>query len=185
MMATLDDSICAGRPCAEWQLFSYSVTSKQKCQPEDILRQSFASLYQEKAYCQGNCVRSCRELCRGGVQKRGLKYGFVLAVVELASTIPTLWASTQEFRKEYPGDIPADNLLDFVTAKDGGYNLCHFWSNFEIGDLNFFRSREYQMYFEYLDRCCSPPHPCSTRIRAKGCPKIYRQGCRITPHCNT
>ncbi len=85
-------------------------------------------------------------------QKRGLKYGFVLAVVELASTIPTLWATILEFRKENPGDIPADNLLDFVTAKDGGYNLCHFWSNFEIGDLNFFRSRQYQTFFDYLDR---------------------------------
>lgn len=32
------------------------------------------------------------------------------------------------------------------------YNMCHFWSNFEIARLDFFRSPEYQAYFEQLDR---------------------------------
>lgn len=32
------------------------------------------------------------------------------------------------------------------------YNMCHFWSNFEIARLDFFRSKEYQDYFETLDR---------------------------------
>ena len=54
--------------------------------------------------------------------------------------------------KENPQLIPEKNLLPFVTSPDGSYNLCHFWSNFEIGNLNFFRSKAYQMYFEYLDR---------------------------------
>ncbi|GME76474.1 unnamed protein product [[Candida] boidinii] len=31
------------------------------------------------------------------------------------------------------------------------YNLCHFWSNFEIGDLEFFNSEPYLKYFEHLD----------------------------------
>ena len=35
----------------------------------------------------------------------------------------------------------------------GGYNLCHFWSNFELGDLRFFRSRPYLDFFDWLDRC--------------------------------
>lgn len=34
----------------------------------------------------------------------------------------------------------------------GGYNLCHFWSNFELGDLRFFRSRPYLDFFDWLDR---------------------------------
>lgn len=110
-------------------------------------------------------------------QKRGLKYGFVLAVVELASTIPSLWATVLEFRKENPEDIPADNLLDFVTAKDGGYNLCHFWSNFEIGDLNFFRSRQYQMFFDYLDRYC-PSHMLRTCLGHRSGP---RGQCEVGP----
>lgn len=32
------------------------------------------------------------------------------------------------------------------------YNMCHFWSNFEIARLDFFRSKEYGEYFEALDR---------------------------------
>jgi mannosyltransferase len=54
-----------------------------------------------------------------------------------------------------------NNSIDFITDKtpigtnalDLGmyaYNLCHFWSNFEIGDLNFFRSQVYLDYFQYL-----------------------------------
>ena len=31
--------------------------------------------------------------------------------------------------------------MEFVTGRDGEYNLCHFWSNFELGDLHFFRSK--------------------------------------------
>lgn len=31
------------------------------------------------------------------------------------------------------------------------YSLCHFWSNFEIARLDFFRSKQYNDYFEYLD----------------------------------
>ncbi len=31
--------------------------------------------------------------------------------------------------------------MEFVTGRDGEYNLCHFWSNFELGDLRFFRSK--------------------------------------------
>ena len=37
--------------------------------------------------------------------------------------------------------IPEDNLMEFVTGRDGEYNLCHFWCNFELGDLRFFRSQ--------------------------------------------
>ena len=32
------------------------------------------------------------------------------------------------------------------------YNMCHFWSNFEIAKLDFFRSQEYQDFFEMMDR---------------------------------
>lgn len=49
--------------------------------------------------------------------------------------------------------IPKNNYLDWISDDHGlTYNRCHFWSNFEIGDLNFFRSPEYQAFFEYLDR---------------------------------
>lgn len=32
------------------------------------------------------------------------------------------------------------------------YNLCHFWTNFEIARTDLFMSDDYQAYFEYLDK---------------------------------
>ena len=32
------------------------------------------------------------------------------------------------------------------------YNMCHFWSNFEIAKLDFFRSQEYEDFFNMMDR---------------------------------
>lgn len=32
------------------------------------------------------------------------------------------------------------------------YNMCHFWSNFEIARLSFFRSQEYREFFQMMDR---------------------------------
>lgn len=32
------------------------------------------------------------------------------------------------------------------------YNMCHFWSNFEIARLDWFRSKEYNEFFEMMDR---------------------------------
>jgi hypothetical protein len=48
--------------------------------------------------------------------------------------------------------VPAGNAIDFLSD-DGGetYNKCHFWSNFEIGDLDFWRGEAYMKFFEYLD----------------------------------
>lgn len=32
------------------------------------------------------------------------------------------------------------------------YNMCHFWSNFEIARLDFFRSKAYEDFFTMMDR---------------------------------
>ncbi|KAH8833872.1 glycosyltransferase family 15 protein [Flagelloscypha sp. PMI_526] len=58
-------------------------------------------------------------------------YGFTVSLYEYPATIPTLWD----------------------TVKDGGetYNLCHFWSNFEIGDLDLWRGEAYTKFFDFLD----------------------------------
>lgn len=92
-------------------------------------------------------------------------YGFVIAIHEYENTIPTLWETVKNFTKDYPDLIHPNNSLDFITTKevdinygfnisdnDSEYNLCHFWSNFEIGNLNFFRSDAYNTYFNYLDQ---------------------------------
>jgi mannosyltransferase len=50
---------------------------------------------------------------------------------------------------------PGRNSLPEVDpeAMEGeSYNMCHFWSNFEIARLSWFRSKEYEDFFEMMDR---------------------------------
>lgn len=92
------------------------------------------------------------------------RYGFVISLYEYENTIPTLWDTIETYVSDFKEDIDTENnLYDFITDKErigdfypavessSDYNLCHFWSNFEIGDLNFFRSERYINFFEYLD----------------------------------
>lgn len=81
------------------------------------------------------------------------KYSFVLSLYEYYETIPTLWDSVKKFMKNHPEHIASGNSMGFLSD-DGGetYNKCHFWSNFEIGSLNWLRSKAYIDYFESLDR---------------------------------
>ncbi|GCE98848.1 mannosyltransferase ktr3 [Zygosaccharomyces mellis] len=80
-------------------------------------------------------------------------YGFILSVSEYEATIPTLWSTTRKFMKEYPHLVHKNNLMDYISDDNGeNYNLCHFWSNFEIGSLDLWRSEAYDKYFEYLDQ---------------------------------
>ncbi|KAK9453922.1 nucleotide-diphospho-sugar transferase [Dipodascopsis uninucleata] len=89
-------------------------------------------------------------------------YGFVMAMYEYILTIETLWPATKEFVRRNPQYLAANNSLGFFvdgsepskvgdTEIQGDYNLCHFWSNFEIASLNFWRSEAYDAYFKYLD----------------------------------
>ncbi|KAH8900220.1 glycolipid 2-alpha-mannosyltransferase [Thozetella sp. PMI_491] len=81
------------------------------------------------------------------------KYSFVLSLYEYVETIPTLWDSTKKFMKNHPEHIAKSNSMGFLSD-DGGesYNHCHFWSNFEIGSLNWLRSKAYTDFFESLDQ---------------------------------
>lgn len=110
------------------------------------------------------------------MRAQGKVYGFVLSMFEYRDTIPLLWGTTQEYfemkRKKnlneklvdnFDNDFNIDpksntnsgvsdsNLLEFVENSDGTYNLCHFWLNFEVALLAFFRSKEYMDYFNHLD----------------------------------
>ena len=42
--------------------------------------------------------------------------------------------------------------IDPETMEGEKYNMCHFWSNFEIAKLDWFRSREYNDFFDMMDR---------------------------------
>lgn len=61
-------------------------------------------------------------------------------------------ALLSEFITEHPQYLADDNAMKFLSD-DGGqtYNLCHYWSNFEIADLDFWRGEAYTKFFDYLE----------------------------------
>lgn len=90
------------------------------------------------------------------MEKHNKKYGFVVTLLELKETIPTLWQYVLDYAKSRRIDISSEksNLLFpyFVDKNTGDFNLCHFWSNFEIASLDLWRSPEYRDFFHYLDQ---------------------------------
>ncbi|KAF5365662.1 hypothetical protein D9758_003334 [Tetrapyrgos nigripes] len=86
------------------------------------------------------------------MQEHDKVYSFTISLPEWEPTIPTLWATVKEFMGLHPEYIQSHNAMDFLS-NDGGntYNLCHFWSNFEIADMDFWRSEAYQAFFDFLE----------------------------------
>ncbi|CAR28639.1 hypothetical protein ZYGR_0S02730 [Zygosaccharomyces rouxii] len=79
-------------------------------------------------------------------------YGFTITIHEYMRTIESLWNTVRKWWKKNPEYIAKDNLLEFISEDKGeSYNLCHFWSNFEVANLNLWRSPAYRDYFKYLD----------------------------------
>ncbi|KAL3472967.1 nucleotide-diphospho-sugar transferase [Aspergillus californicus] len=69
--------------------------------------------------------------------------------------------SDPEAEEEQPESLPEEilitepgerNEIDPETMEGESYNMCHFWSNFEIARLDFFRSKAYEDFFEMMDR---------------------------------
>lgn len=82
-------------------------------------------------------------------------YAFTISMLEYEKTIPSLFKSLVKSLKKL-------NMMDLLTSENNysqfvldsnkyDYNLCHFWTNFEIGNLNVFRSEEYNALFKELD----------------------------------
>ncbi|CAG8626480.1 18901_t:CDS:2 [Gigaspora margarita] len=86
------------------------------------------------------------------IQKNNIIYGFTISLLEVQDTIPTLWDTVKKFMNDYSHYIPKNNVIKFIKNKEANYTGCHFWSNFEIGDLNFWRSEKYLKFFDYLDQ---------------------------------
>jgi alpha 1,2-mannosyltransferase len=77
----------------------------------------------------------------------------VIAVREIRETVPTIWATAKEFIKAHPDILPDKNALSWITDNNGdSFNLCHYWSNFQIGALSLFRSKAYGKYFDHMDK---------------------------------
>lgn len=82
-----------------------------------------------------------------------------------------LWEMFVEPQPEEPKDIPEETKqslpeeilrgdpsraslpdIDPEAMEGEKYNMCHFWSNFEIARLSWFRSKEYEDFFQMMDR---------------------------------
>ena len=113
------------------------------------------------------------------MRDNGLVYGFNMNILDDARSFPSLWNQTLSFMQAHPNLVHPEADLEWVIdrtpvatstfttvgasgpgataaapAADAGmgdYNNCQFFSNFEIGDLRFFRSKENEMYFDWLD----------------------------------
>ncbi len=85
------------------------------------------------------------------MQQNGKLYGWVISLIELRETIPTLWETTLYFMRNNQELIDKNNHLSFHTKLGGKYSKCHFWSNFEIASFSLFRSEKYEKYVELLN----------------------------------
>ena len=103
------------------------------------------------------------------MQKRGKKYGYTIALWEWGQTVPSLYRKVSDWKEKrrilstplwqaliHPSTAPWPfrkllSLLRNRNADGDLWNMCHFWSNFEIADMEFFRGKEYREFFEFLD----------------------------------
>lgn len=97
-------------------------------------------------------------------------YGYTIALWELGKTIPSLYRKISDYKANL--QIPTTSLWTALIdpsympwpirrflspwlrnrdAHGDLFNMCHFWSNFEIADMDFFRSEGYRKLFRHLD----------------------------------
>ncbi|KAF4781715.1 glycolipid 2-alpha-mannosyltransferase [Colletotrichum scovillei] len=101
--------------------------------------------------------------------RRKKVYGFTISLWEEWDTVPSLFRHTAEFKEAFdlassalwkammePSWLPYPlrplmSLLPHRDQSGDAWSGCHYWSNFEIADLDFFRGKQYQAFFKALD----------------------------------
>jgi mannosyltransferase len=95
------------------------------------------------------------------MQDNNKTYGFTINLYDAPASLPSLWPETIKFLAAHQEYIHENNAMDWLkdssrrpehNRKANGYSTCHFWSNFEIADMTFWRSQAYEDYFNHLDR---------------------------------
>ncbi|KAI1856031.1 hypothetical protein JX265_011928 [Neoarthrinium moseri] len=104
------------------------------------------------------------------MRDNNMAYGFNMAILDDARSFPSLWERTQTFKRYNPDMVnpeadmrwllhqtaEPDRMVRSGSGYHAGrgdqYNNCQFYSNFEVGSLDFFRSKEHQAYFQHLDK---------------------------------
>lgn len=101
--------------------------------------------------------------------RAGKRYGYVMALWEIGDTCPSLFRTVADYKRKLGlkttslwtammdaswAPIPIRWFLRLLANRDrsgDAYNLCHFWSNFEIADMDWYRTPEYRAFFNMLD----------------------------------
>lgn len=97
-------------------------------------------------------------------------YGYTMALWEIGSTAPSLFRTVDDYRiarqlpmsslwtamhdeswAPYPLRHSIMPLFSSRTGSGDSWNFCHYWSNFEIANLAFYRSQQYRDLFAHLD----------------------------------
>ncbi|KJZ78732.1 hypothetical protein HIM_02123 [Hirsutella minnesotensis 3608] len=104
------------------------------------------------------------------MERNGKRYGFTMALWEVPETAPSLFRKISEYKTRKglaasalwtammdPSYLPwpLRRLRQWWPNRDehgDAWNLCHFWSNFEIADMDWYRGRDYRDLFDHLDQ---------------------------------
>lgn len=96
-------------------------------------------------------------------------YGWTISLWEEPNTCPSLFRHMSDFKENHHIattklwtammqaswlPYPFRRWLGWLPLHDrygDVWSLCHYWSNFEIADLDFFRGKQYQELFNFLD----------------------------------
>lgn len=86
------------------------------------------------------------------MRDNNMKYGFNMNILDDARSFPSLSSRTRDFINANPHLLHTESDLQWLLDPQKQYNNCQFFSNFEIGTLNFWRGEENEAYFDYLDK---------------------------------
>jgi len=82
------------------------------------------------------------------MQKHNYMYGYIAIQKDHPAVVKGLWDITKKYIED--NNIQPTFLHKFTP--DGVWDRSYYYTNFEISNLNFWRSDEFMNYFKYIDR---------------------------------
>ena len=88
------------------------------------------------------------------IRDNNSKYGLNINIFDDAKSLPSLWSRISCFIAANTQLVHTEADLNWLLDPQCGeeYNNCHFFSNFEIDSLDFWRSAAIEEYFKWFDR---------------------------------
>ncbi|KAI5251119.1 nucleotide-diphospho-sugar transferase [Aureobasidium subglaciale] len=104
------------------------------------------------------------------MSRENKRYAYAIALQEVGSTVRSLYRAVSDYKDQMHirasrywdalidpswAPFPIRWLLRLAPYRDihgDEWNLCHFWNNFELADLDFLRSDEHRHVMEHLDK---------------------------------